>query len=513
MYLDCTLRDGGYYTNWDFDTELVESYLQSINELPVDIIEVGYRGKQGNGYKGEYFHLPEYRLKWIKEKAPGKALAIMLDEKDTNIEDLERLLVPINGHVDWVRLAVKPERMGSALILAEAIRSLNLKVAFNLMYISKLVDNHEIKQQIIDLEGKVDCFNAVDSYGGIYPSILGDFLKELRPHFKKTLLGYHGHNNMELAFANSLVALENGCDIVDGTITGMGRGAGNLKTELWLTWLANNKGVTVDFNALSTITEQFEQLQKEYDWGTKLAYMVSGANSLPQQDVMEWVSNRAYSLNSIVQALDNQKRGQEDNQQLPVFAGHFEGTSALIVGGGPSVGSHKQALKEFIKNSADDICLIHASATNAAHFQDIPVPQYYCLVGNEGYRLEKVFKDFTSFYGKCVLPPYPRKMGTYVPPSVADFTNELKSVTFTDSLQDSHTALALQVALDLNVQHVWLTGYDGYQGNMSIKEQDLYNENNYLFAAIAEHVKSVIAITPTRYKKLKQQSVYALNYE
>lgn len=513
MYLDCTLRDGGYYTNWDFNTELVESYLRSVNDLPVDIIEIGYRGKQGKGYKGEYFHLPEYRLQWIRENTPDKAIAVMLDEKDTSIEDLEQLIVPIKEHVDWVRLAVKPERMGSALLLAEAIRALNLKVAFNLMYISKLIDDTKIKQQIIALDGKVDCFNAVDSYGGIYPNVLGEFLKELRPHFKKTLLGYHGHNNMELAFANSMTALESGCDIVDGTMTGMGRGAGNLKTELWLTWLANEKGVVVDFNALSTITDQFEQLQKEYDWGTKLAYMVSGANSLPQQDVMEWVSNRAYSLNSIVRTLDNKKRGQKDNQQLPVFSEKFEGTSALIIGGGPSVHMHIHALKEFILKNASEICLIHASATNAAHFQDIEVPQYYCLVGNEGYRLEKVFEDFNSFHGKCVLPPYPRKMGTYVPQSVEDFTHELKAVTFTDSFQDSHTALALQVALDLNVQSIWLTGYDGYLGNMSVKEQDLYNENNFLFATVAEQIKSLIAITPTRYKKLKQQSVYALNYE
>ena len=98
-------------------------------------------------------------------------------------------------------------------------------------------------------------------------------------------LGFHGHNNLEMALANTLTAIDEGIDIVDATITGMGRGAGNLKTELLLTVL-NAKGV-LDFpyNELSKTVDDFTELQSHYEWGTNLPYMVSGANSLPQKQV------------------------------------------------------------------------------------------------------------------------------------------------------------------------------------------------------------------------------------
>ena len=58
--LDCTLRDGGYYTDWDFDKALVDDYFESMNNLPIEYIEIGYRStKINNQYLGEYFYLPK----------------------------------------------------------------------------------------------------------------------------------------------------------------------------------------------------------------------------------------------------------------------------------------------------------------------------------------------------------------------------------------------------------------------------------------------------------------------
>ena len=66
--LDCTLRDGGYYTNWDFDQLTVDSYLEAMNDLPVDYIEIGYRSIKLDGYLGEYFYLPISTIQKIRNK-------------------------------------------------------------------------------------------------------------------------------------------------------------------------------------------------------------------------------------------------------------------------------------------------------------------------------------------------------------------------------------------------------------------------------------------------------------
>ena len=82
--LDCTLRDGGYYTNWDFESKLVSDYLKLIKFLPIDIVEVGYRGnKNKESYLGEFYYLTKNNLKNIKSKVgKNKKLSVMIDTKD-----------------------------------------------------------------------------------------------------------------------------------------------------------------------------------------------------------------------------------------------------------------------------------------------------------------------------------------------------------------------------------------------------------------------------------------------
>ena len=83
--LDCTLRDGGYYTNWDFDKEIVSTYCKSMESLPIDYIEVGYRSIPIEGYLGEYFYCPDFVMKELKQMMPSKKLVIILDEKNIHL--------------------------------------------------------------------------------------------------------------------------------------------------------------------------------------------------------------------------------------------------------------------------------------------------------------------------------------------------------------------------------------------------------------------------------------------
>ena len=80
--LDCTLRDGGYYTDWNFDDTLVEVYAEAMESLPIDYVEVGYRSIPLKGYLGQYFYCPEYVLERLKTLMPSKELTIILNEKD-----------------------------------------------------------------------------------------------------------------------------------------------------------------------------------------------------------------------------------------------------------------------------------------------------------------------------------------------------------------------------------------------------------------------------------------------
>jgi len=360
------------------------------------------------------------------------------------------------------------------------------------------------------VNGIADYLYLVDSFGGVFPE---DVRKMIGLVKSKTdvKLGFHGHNNLELALANTLIAMEEGVDIVDGTITGMGRGAGNLKTELLLSVLNSKRILDFDYNQLSRVTDPFEDLQKHYGWGTSLPYIVSGANSIPQKQVMEWVTRRYYSFNSIIRALSNQSKGVEDNEKLPGtdFIKRQKHKCAFIVGGGPSAIHHSEAIRTFLTRNPE-IVLIHASSKNALAFKECRKKQYFCLVGNEGHRLERVFGQLRDMDAVCILPPYPRKMGTYIPESLKESAFELSTVQFMDQLHDAHTTIAIQTAIELGVDELLFAGYDGYSGeSISEREQELFNENEFTFAKAKNAGLTLKSLTPTKYRELDPSSVYA----
>ncbi|MET4141856.1 aldolase catalytic domain-containing protein [Pedobacter sp. UYP1] len=507
--LDCTLRDGGYYTNWDFDKSLVHTYLSSLNNLPVDYIEVGYRSIPIKEYYGKYFYSPVYELQELKSLT-NKKLVIIFNEKDIRVEHVADLLEPIIGIVDMVRIALDPQQLGRALKLAAEIKRFGFEVGFNVMYMSKWKQYGNFVEELSGLDGLADYFYMVDSYGGVFPDDVKQTMDLIR---SKTdcKIGFHGHNNLELALINSLTAIDYGADIVDSTILGMGRGAGNLKTELLLSVLNTKYNMDIDFNAIGNVVEGFDKLLKKYEWGTNVPYMISGSNSLPQKDVMDWYTTRVYSLNSMVRALQNQKNNIKDNAQLPVFKPAKAYSKVLILGGGSNSVEHSKAIIEFI-NQTENIAVVHSSSKNASYYKDVKADQFYCLVGNEGHRLEKVFSDLGDFKGTCVFPPFPRKMGTYIPAQIHDSCFEFEQISFTDKFKESHSILALQTALELKAEEIYIAGFDGYQeASISQLERSLVEENEFLFQTFQEtYAKDILSLTPTRYKTLLSGSVYSL---
>lgn len=503
--LDCTFRDGGYYTDWDFDEDNVRAYLNSMNKLPIDYIELGYRNNPEKEYLGKFGYCPVYLLKQIRELSQKK-LAVMLNEKSTKVEDLAQLTEPIKGLVDMIRLAVDPKNLLRAISLAKAIKDQGFEVGFNIMYMSKWDQYEGFYENLSGLNGVADIMNMVDSFGGVMPKEVEEIVKKLR-QILTCKIGFHGHNNLEMALINTLTAIDCGVDSVDATILGMGRGAGNLNTELLLTYL-NKDGLDVDFNALSDVITAFQPLYEQYRWGTQLPYMISGANSLPQKEVMALVTNRVYSFDSIVRGLQNRKDKVEDNAKYPVLSEEKKYDDVIIIGGGESPVHHLEGLTNFIKTKKN-IALVFATARHAGKFLGVEVPLYYCLLGREAKRL-KANVSAEQFKGTCILPPYPRKLGTDVPEYAEKATYELPKIDFTTEYQDSCTTLAIQTALNISKGNIYIVGYDGYPGSvLSEKEVALSNENMALLQDFEKYTgKKMKSLTPSLYPELDIVSIY-----
>lgn len=505
--LDCTLRDGGYYTNWDFNDETVDAYISAMNALPIDYLELGYRNNPTKEYMGRFGYSPVSVLNHIRQTCTKK-LDVMLNEKSTKPENLDSLLKPIIGIVDMIRIAIDPKNFDRAIVLAKAVKTMGFEVGFNCMYMSKWQTEYtDFLKKLGVLDSFADLFCMVDSFGGVTPDVLTTIYKEVRAN-TKCPVGFHGHNNLQLGLINTITAMKLGVDYVDATILGMGRGAGNLNMELLLTYLNAHDGLRVDFNVLGDVITAFTPLYEQHRWGTNLPYMLAGANCIPQKEVMEWVTNRVYSFNSIIRGLDNRKNNEVDNAKFPQLKVEHKFDKVLIVGGGTNAIAHVKAIYQFLNNE-NNIAVVFATARNANAYLDINVPIYYTLVGNEGRRLTANV-GAEKLNGACVLPPYPRPMGTEVPEYAEGRTVELASIDFTDQFKDSVTTIALQLAINLTDGDIFVVGYDGYPGSvLSEKEIALTHENQTIFQAYEKARGCKLkSLTPSLYSDLDIESVY-----
>jgi 3-deoxy-manno-octulosonate cytidylyltransferase (CMP-KDO synthetase) len=285
--LDCTLRDGGYYTNWNFKLEMVQKLVYTLNSARVNIIELGYKSP----LKGGKFRKCNDKYIWslLNNQLPSySSLAFMIDAKDFLFNEnldfklLDDCISPSSeSPFSICRIAIKWNEIKYAKILTEAVTKKGYKVIINLMGISSLDDNR-LKNFITSFtKSKIKplALYFADSFGNLLPEKIAYLTNKLKSEIDCEI-GIHAHDNLGLAFANTLVSIENGATFIDSTILGMGRGAGNLKTEQLLTFL-EFRGLDYNSNYFQIFNDNFiYDLKENYRWGFSQNYMISGLNSI-----------------------------------------------------------------------------------------------------------------------------------------------------------------------------------------------------------------------------------------
>lgn len=505
--LDCSLRDGGYYNNWDFEENFVALYRDKIKSLPIDYIEIGYRNLVQKEYRGKYFYCPLPILdQWVEF---SDQLVLMLDEINTPIEEVEAMIQPCIGKAKMFRIATKPNRISQGIALAKKIKNAGFEVGLNIMYLSEWDQYDDFFDQFKGIENHIDYLYMADSYGAVLPDYIVKTVKKLKS-ITSVKLGYHGHNNIEMGLINALKAIEHGVEIIDASITGMGRGAGNLKTELLLTYLAAEKLKEVNFEHLDALVNQFETLQATYQWGNNLAYMVSGANSIPQKEVMNLITRRYYSIDNAIKYLGFKSENEAAKNSYPKLNTKKTKASILIIGGGPSTLKHLDAIKSFIHQN-EGLTLLFSSARHIASFTEFK-DTYTILVGAEGKRLEENIRK-GSFNNHCILPPPPHKITPYIPEELIGNCVELADTIFSKENCDAHLAVTLQAAIELGGKEVFLIGFDGYTATeLNEREAFFMQENQLIFDHFIQRQENIQlkSLSPTAYENIAISSIYAL---
>lgn len=515
--LDCTLRDGGYYTNWDFNEELVEKYLETVSSLPIDYIEIGYRSLAKKIYFGEFFYTPIETINKVSKKLNSKQkIAIMINTKDIeNNEDINYLLQECKNKVHLVRFAVAPNNINKAVLYANKVKELGFEVALNLMYMSQKSIEDIINEinYILNNVSNIDFIYLVDSYGACLPSDIKEKFIKIKQNYSDVAFGFHGHDNIQLAFANSLEAMSAGVDIIDSTISGMGRGAGNLGTELICSYKAINDGVNLDYTNLVQIVEIFNDLKNKYGWGSSLPYMISGFNKVPQGQVMDLISLRRFSTNNIIKIIKNKIHNRVPNKIFEkignISDSKFKNNNydfSILVGGGESVLRHLEGIK--ILKDKFNILFIHSTTKHLNLFLEEGFNNLVCLPGDEVQKASvlnnrKTNLDFIISSDSEIHEDYLNSHYYTIGTSSIDdlFINQ-------EFTKDAPLFMALKVNEILQISNFYLIGFDGYdltnQKNIILREENQNIIDNYL-----KLNKQLISLTPSKYN-IEVHSLYSL---
>jgi 4-hydroxy 2-oxovalerate aldolase len=234
--LDCSLRDGGYYNRWDFQTGLVRRYVSGLVSAGIATIELGFRSLETDGYLGALAHTTDIYLAGL-DLPDTTTFGVMLNAKELvgfgagPSAAIDRLFAPASDSpISLVRIAATQREVEGLTPAVERLHDLGYRTGVNLMQVHALSSDDLKNFGSWARSVGVEVAYFADSFGVLNPSDIGPIASALAEGFQGPI-GCHLHDNRALAMANTLAAIDAGVTWVDGTIRGMGRGPGNAPTE------------------------------------------------------------------------------------------------------------------------------------------------------------------------------------------------------------------------------------------------------------------------------------------
>ena len=272
--LDCTIRDGGLVNNWDFSVEFVQDLYNGLSEAGVEYMEIGYKNsaKLLNATEPNPWRFLDDHF--LKEIIPEKKFTKLSALVDIGRVDPDDILPREQSVLDMIRVACYIREVDKGLELVQMFHDLGYETSLNIMALSSVPEHQLIEAIEMVKESPVDVVYIVDSFGSLDPAGIEHQVKKFKSLLPNKQLGIHTHNNMQLAFANTLTAYQNGVTFLDSSVYGMGRAAANCNTELLVSYI--QKSSYEMRPVLGVIEKHMVEMRNKWEWGYIIPYMISG---------------------------------------------------------------------------------------------------------------------------------------------------------------------------------------------------------------------------------------------
>lgn len=530
MFLDCTFRDGGYYNSWDFSDNLINKYLLAMSSIHVDVVEIGFRTLKNNGFKGATAYTTDSFLKTLKIPL-GLHVSVMVNASelisDTPQQQILEILFPVlasDSLVDMVRIACHYHEFFTVLPAAEWLKSQGYLVGFNLMQVSERSIEELTALSLAASNSSIDVLYFADSLGNLQLNDIIRIVDALSSYWQKDI-GIHAHDNLGMALQNSLFALTKKVTWIDSTVTGMGRGPGNAKTEQLALEIAEIKSEKCNIVPLmSLITDYFKPMQQKCGWGTNTYYYLAGKYAIHPTYVQTMLADSRFSDEDIIAVLERLKDGvgRSFNPNTLDMARHFsskepsgswcprnvlEDHDVLLIGTGPGVMNHRQALEAYIKEFEPVVIAMNAQehiSEQLINYRIACHPVRLLADCSELAKLPQPLITPISFLPENVVFELKDKL-------LLDFGLMVSgnNFEFFDVYAILPNSLVLSYALATITSgkacRILLAGFDGFENDfLRNKEVD----DIFISYASTHSSLPLISVTPTKFS-ITQKSIYA----
>lgn len=530
VLLDCTLRDGGYYNAWDFPPETINRYLVAMQAAGVDYVELGFRFLKNNGFKGPCAYTTDDFIRTLTIPE-GLGVAVMVNGADLltdyGFEETLALLFPERAEetpVELVRFACHVHEFPKVLPAVGWLFERGYRIGFNLMQIAD-----RSREEVVGLarqakEWPIEVLYFADSMGSMTPDDAGQIIAWLREEWDGPI-GVHTHDNMGLALSNTLRAHAAGATWLDATVTGMGRGPGNARTEELVIEAADLRGTQPNLVPLMDLIQAyFQPMKNRHGWGSNPYYYLSGKYGIHPTYIQEMLADPRYSAEDILAVIEHLKRegGKKFSTSRLELArsfysgpaiGHWApaekiaGRDVLLLGAGPGASVHAAALERYIRRHAPLVIALNTQSALPSGLIDLRVACHpvRLLADCEAHAaLPQPLVTPASMLPEAIRTALKGKelldFGISVEPGTFSFGDT--GCTLPNSLV---IAYALAMAASGKARRILLAGFDGYPaGDPRNDEMDSLFE---LIVATPE-APPITAITPCAYKAVPETSVY-----
>lgn len=479
--LDVTLRDGGCVNDFNFGQTYMEKILAAQEASGVDYIEMGYIDEANGSTCGRTQYVNESVIPQciLKHKKPGVTYVAMMDYGKFNVDTLHKRT---DDGIDGIRMAFHKKNRFDAIEMGKKIIEKGylffIQPMITLRYSdAELLELIEIvNKELSDASG----FYIVDSFGEMRPNDMSRILNLVDHNLVPTMtLGFHSHNNLQMSYSNAVALLQfptNRDLMLDSSIMGMGKGAGNLNTELLLEHLNMFYGKNYKIAPLLEVIDKvINQLHDEFYWGYAPEYYLSAANQCTPSYASHFYNKHMLPIDQVGELLSmidegkkisfdkqyaeelyrqyNESKAVNDTAVVADLKAELSEKKVLLVAPGKSVGSFIDELRRYVES--DDYVVIGLNSTLNISFD------YLLSTRKDIY--DKAVRE-----GKKIIVPSNVSKGGRGNVKILNYSNWIE---IDERTHDSSSVIALNLLKACGVKEIILAGFDGFSANI--------NENYY----------------------------------